>query len=168
MITEKERRLPMKSISFSWIPEWGKKQEVYWSEGPSKDCVFLKFQWSPSWMLRKKSLVESDWHAVGTGHGAMLQTSASPGANLFLSFPSNEAQAWLLLLKGTCTLSVTCSGNIRGRKDNEWGQIGVKRMPGTCGWTIDPPAAKEYAVLPDVVDKIKPSPWTQVTKELSQ
>ena len=28
----------------------------------------------------------------------------------------------------------------------------------TCGWTIDPPAAKEYAVLPDVVDKIKPSP----------
>ena len=38
----------------------------------------------------------------------------------------------------------------------------------TCGWTIDPPAAKEYAVLPDVVDKIKPSPCTHVTKELSQ
>lgn len=28
----------------------------------------------------------------------------------------------------------------------------------TCGWTIDPPAANEYAVLPEVVDKIKPSP----------
>lgn len=38
----------------------------------------------------------------------------------------------------------------------------------TCGWTIDPPAAKEYAVLPDVVDKISPSPWTHVTNELSQ
>jgi hypothetical protein len=38
----------------------------------------------------------------------------------------------------------------------------------TCGWTIDPPAANEYAVLPDVVDKINPSPCTQVTKELSQ
>lgn len=33
---------------------------------------------------------------------------------------------------------------------------------------MDPPAAKEYAVLPDVVDTIKPSPWTVVTKELSQ
>jgi len=38
----------------------------------------------------------------------------------------------------------------------------------TCGCTIDPPAANEYAVLPDVVDKISPSPWTHVTKVLSQ
>lgn len=37
----------------------------------------------------------------------------------------------------------------------------------TWGWTIDPPAAKEYAVLPDVVDKINPSPCTHVTNELS-
>lgn len=109
----------------------------------------------------------------------MLQTSVSPAANCFLSLPSNDTHAGLLLLKGTCTLTVTCSGRIRGRKDKEWGQIGVKRMPGTCiytnasefsmfdcyhlqkhtcGWTIDPPAANEYAVLPDVVDKISPSP----------
>jgi hypothetical protein len=119
-------------------------------------------------MLRKKSSVESPWHAVGTGQGAILHTSASPGSNSFLSFPSNDAQEELLLLKGTCTRIVTCSGNIRGRKDKECGQIGVKRMPGTCGWTIDPPAANEYAVLPDVVDKISPSPCTHVTKELSQ
>jgi hypothetical protein len=33
---------------------------------------------------------------------------------------------------------------------------------------MDPPAASEYAVLPDVVDMISPSPCTQVTKELSQ
>ncbi|KAL6966556.1 hypothetical protein U1Q18_032336, partial [Sarracenia purpurea var. burkii] len=75
------------------------KKKVYGSRGPSKDWVFLKFQWRPSCMLRKKSLVESTWHAVGTGQGAMLHTSASPGANLFLSFPSKDAQAWLLLLK---------------------------------------------------------------------
>lgn len=83
-------------------------------------------------MLRKKSLVESTRHAVGTGQGAMLQTSASPGFNCFLSLPSNDTHAWLLLLKGTCTRTVTCSGNMRGRKDKECGQIGVNRMPGTC------------------------------------
>lgn len=83
-------------------------------------------------MLRRKSLVESTWHAVGTGQGAMLTTSASPGANCLLSLPSNDAHAWPLLLKGTCTRSVTCSGNIRGLKDKECGQIGVNRMPGTC------------------------------------
>lgn len=58
--------------------------------------------------------------------------SASPGFNCFLSLPSNDAHAELLLLKGTCTLTVTCSGNIRGRKESEWGQIGVNKMPGTC------------------------------------
>jgi hypothetical protein len=102
------------------------------SRGPSDNCVFLKFQWRPSWILRKKSLVESTKQAVGTGHGAMLQTNASPGANCFLSLPSNDAHAGLLLLNGICTLKVTCSGNINGLKDSECGQIGVNKMPGTC------------------------------------
>lgn len=106
----------------------------YVSLGPSKDWVFLRFQWRPSWMLVKKSLVESTWHAVGTGQGAILHISASPAASRFLSLPSNDAQAWLLLLKGTCTRNVTCSGNIRGRNDKECGQIGVNRMPGTCNY----------------------------------
>ena len=83
-------------------------------------------------MLRRKSLVESTWQAVGTGQGAMLQMRASPGASCFLSLPSNEAHACPLLLKGTCTRNVTYSGSIRGRNDREWGQIGVKRIPGTC------------------------------------
>lgn len=82
-------------------------------------------------MLRRKSLVESTWHAVGTGQEAMLHTSASPGASSFLSFPSNDTQALLLLFKGIRTLRVTCSGNIRGRNDKECGQIGVNRIPGT-------------------------------------
>ena len=83
-------------------------------------------------MLRKKSFVESSKQAVGTGQGAMLHTSASPGANCFLSFPSNDAHAGLLLLNGTCTLKLTCSGNINGLKDRECGHIGVNKMPGTC------------------------------------
>lgn len=99
---------------------------------PSKDWVFLRFQWRPSWMLRKKSLVESTWHAVGTGHGAMLTISASPAANFFLSLPSKDAHACPRLLKGTWTLRVTYSGSIRGRNDNECGHIGVNRIPGTC------------------------------------
>lgn len=107
----------------------------YTSRGTSNDdWVFLRFQWRPSWMLRKKSSVESTWHAVGTGQGAMLHTSASPGANCFLSLPSNDAQAGLRLLKGIWTRRVTCSGSIRGRKDKECGQIGVKSIPGTCSY----------------------------------
>lgn len=47
------------------------------------------------------------------------------------------------------------------RKNYERGKL-------ACGWTIEPPAANEYAVLPEVVDKINPSPCTHVTKELSQ
>lgn len=83
-------------------------------------------------MLRRKSLVESTWHAVGTGQGAMLQIRASPAANCFLSLPSKDAHASPLLLNGTCTRSVTYSGNIRGLNDKEWGQIGVNRIAGTC------------------------------------
>ena len=62
----------------------------------------------------------------------MLHISASPGANCFRSFPSNDTHAGPLLLNGTCTLSVTCSGNINGRNERECGQIGVNRIPGTC------------------------------------
>jgi len=62
----------------------------------------------------------------------MLQTNASPGANCFLSLPSNDAHAEPLLLNGICTRKVTCSGNISGLKDRECGQIGVNKIPGTC------------------------------------
>jgi len=82
-------------------------------------------------MLCKKSPVESTWHAIGTGHSAMLHIRASPGASSFRSLPSNDTQAGLLLLNGICTLSVTCSGNINGRKERECGQMGVNRIAGT-------------------------------------
>ena len=48
-----------------------------------------------------------------------------------------------MLLKDTCIQRVTCSCNSRGLKDKECEQIGVNRMPGNSGWTIDPLAAKE-------------------------
>jgi hypothetical protein len=40
------------------------------------------------------------------------------------------------------------SGKMRGRKERECGQTGVNKMQGTSGWTMDPPAASEYAVEP--------------------
>ena len=45
-------------------------------------------------------------------------------------------------------------------KDREWGQMGVNRMAGTLGWTMEPPAATEYAVLPVGVASITPSACT--------
>jgi hypothetical protein len=101
------------------------------TDGPSNDWLFLRFQWRPSWMLRRKSVVESTRHAVGTGQGEMLQMRASPGPNWILPLPSKDAQACPLLLNGTCTRRVTYSGSIKGLNDNECGQIGVKRIPGT-------------------------------------
>lgn len=85
-------------------------------------------------MLCRKSPVESTRQAVGTGQGAMLHTSASPAASCRRSFPSKEAHAGLLLLNGTWTRMVTCSGRIRGRKERECGQIGVNSMPGTWNY----------------------------------
>jgi hypothetical protein len=83
-------------------------------------------------MLRKKSVVESTRQAVGTGQGEMLQIRASPGDSCFRSLPSKDAQACPLLLYGTWTRRVTYSGRIKGLNDKECGQIGVKRIPGTC------------------------------------
>ena len=45
-------------------------------------------------------------------------------------------------------------------KESECGQMGVKRMAGTLGCTMEPPAATEYAVLPVGVASITPSACT--------
>lgn len=54
------------------------------------------------------------------------------------------------------------AGSTIGRKESECGQIGVTNIADTLGWTIEAPAATEYAVLPVGVETIKPSPWTVV------
>jgi hypothetical protein len=41
------------------------------------------------------------------------------------------------------------SGNSMGRKDNVWGQIGVIRRAGICGWTRDPPADSYNIIVRD-------------------
>lgn len=65
-------------------------------------------------------------------------------------------------LKEGCMFSVSMQASSWGacRKDRECGQIGVNRMAGTMGWTMDPPAATEYAVLPVGVASITPSACT--------
>lgn len=49
-----------------------------------------------------------------------------------------------------------------GRKDSEWGQMGVIMMAGTFGWIMEAPAAAAYAVLPVGVDTITPGDRPQV------
>ncbi len=48
-------------------------------------------------------------------------------------------------------------GKTRGRKDRLRGQIGVKTRALSEGWTIGPPADREYAVEPVGVETISPS-----------
>lgn len=43
--------------------------------------------------------------------------------------------------KHNSTFSSTPAGTTIGRKDREWGHIGVIIMAGTDGWIIDAPAA---------------------------
>lgn len=53
--------------------------------------------------------------------------------------------------------SSTPAGTTMGRKDSEWGQMGVTMMAGTLGWIMDAPAAAAYAVLPVGVETITPA-----------
>ena len=53
-------------------------------------------------------------------------------------------------------------GRSKGRNDKENGLTGVSRMAFSCGLTIAPPLAMEYAVLPLGVEIISPSPFNCV------
>lgn len=55
------------------------------------------------------------------------------------------------------TLSSICASNgkIIGLKDRESGAMGVIRIHGTFGWTIEPLDEREYAVDPVGVAKIR-------------
>lgn len=56
------------------------------------------------------------------------------------------------------------SGRIKGLKDKLRGQIGVRRMHLTTGWTMEPPAEREYAVEPVGVAKMRPSAVVRVSR----
>jgi hypothetical protein len=48
-------------------------------------------------------------------------------------------------------------GKTKGRNDKLLGHIGVRTNALKDGWTIGPPAEREYAVEPVAVDTIRPS-----------
>jgi hypothetical protein len=50
-------------------------------------------------------------------------------------------------------------GKTRGRKERLRGHIGVRTRALSDGWTIGPPAEREYAVEPVGVDTMRPSDW---------
>jgi hypothetical protein len=49
------------------------------------------------------------------------------------------------------------AGKTKGRKERLLGQIGVRTRALRDGWTMGPPAEREYAVEPVGVETIKPS-----------
>lgn len=55
------------------------------------------------------------------------------------------------------------SGKMTGRNEREWGQMGVKRIAGTVGARMDPPADMLYAVDPVGVAMRIPSACTVVS-----
>ena len=59
----------------------------------------------------------------------------------------------LMIFKATFSLSSITIGRMK----QECGHIGVSIIPFTLGFTIGPPADKEYAVEPVGVDIINPS-----------
>ena len=66
---------------------------------------------------------------------------------------------------GVHTFSVTIEeeGKTRGLKDKLRGQIGLKTSALKDGWTIGPPADREYAVDPVGVETMRPSDLYQLS-----
>ena len=68
--------------------------------------------------------------------------------------PSIETHAEQRPSSGFVNFILQFSGSIRGLNDNECGATGVSKIAGTLHYTIEPPAAKLYAVDPVGVDII--------------
>ena len=99
---------------------------------------------------------------VGTGNWDIRINTESPGISSARSFPSKLTHALCLASSATLSSTSTESGKITGRKESVCGQIGVIKMAGTLGCTIDPPAETEYAVDPVAVASMTPSAWMVV------
>ena len=65
-----------------------------------------------------------------------------------LNFPSKLTHPLDRQSTGIEHVSTELSGRSNGRNDSVCAHIGVSSMAGTEGWTMDPPAAREYAVDP--------------------
>lgn len=67
----------------------------------------------------------------------------------------------------TFSVMIEEEGKTRGLKDKLRGQIGLKTSALKDGWTIGPPADKEYAVDPVGVETIRPSDSYQLSIHVS-
>ena len=65
-----------------------------------------------------------------------------------LNFPSKLTHPLERQSTGMEHISTDESGRSSGLKDSVCAHIGVSNIAGTDGWTMDPPAAREYAVDP--------------------
>mmetsp|Transcript_21122 Transcript_21122/g.53977 ORF Transcript_21122/g.53977 Transcript_21122/m.53977 type:complete len:278 (-) Transcript_21122:273-1106(-) len=81
-----------------------------------------------------------------------------------MALPSMCRDAPRLADSGTLQVITAESGSNAGRKESECGDTGVRRIAGSEGCTMLPPAASEYAVLPVGVARMRPSPCTSVTR----
>jgi len=84
---------------------------------------------------------------------ASIRSDSPPGSSKRVA-PSILTQAEMRPSSGLVSLILQFSGRMRGLKDSECGAIGVNRIAGTLLWTIDPPAARLYAVEPVGVEMI--------------
>ena len=80
---------------------------------------------------------------AGADQGREKVTSRSVGAPAHLNFPSKLTHPLERQSMGMEHISTEESGSSRGRKERVCAQMGVSRMAGTDGCTIDPPAARE-------------------------
>ena len=94
----------------------------------------------------------------GMGYLLVVTVRLSPWHSSFLILPSKLTQAVFLLAGLTEIFSSTPAGTTMGRNERLWGQMGVTITAGTLGWIMLAPAATAYAVLPEGVETIRPSP----------
>jgi len=79
----------------------------------------------------------------GTGHLETCIFTDSPGCRVLASWPSIETSAGAREFAWTRSCTSLDPGRRRGRNERLRGQIGVKRIVRTIGWTMGPPDDKE-------------------------
>jgi len=98
----------------------------------------------------------------GTGKGDACTVTESPGLRMCETRPSIDTPAAARLRSPMRRVTDEDEGNTNGRKERLRGHMGVKTRALSEGWTIGPPADKEYAVDPVGVETMTPSDTASV------
>mmetsp|Transcript_14948 Transcript_14948/g.49003 ORF Transcript_14948/g.49003 Transcript_14948/m.49003 type:complete len:231 (+) Transcript_14948:1477-2169(+) len=132
----------------------------------SKDCCSCRsFQCKHLSRATKKSSVCSlDRLTVGMQYLLMRTTTASPLPSLERCFPSKLTHASERASEAQWSSTTLESGRMTGRNERVCGQMGVRSSAESEGWTMEPPAATEYAVDPVGVAMSTPSAAMVVMK----